>query len=112
MAVLVGAIGGAAVGLTSVGSGTIMTVLLITFYQLETAQLVGTDMAHAALLTGTAALAHAAVGNVDFPLVGQFLMGSIPGVLLGSRLASKLPDRLLKSGLGLLLLGSAVKLFW
>jgi uncharacterized membrane protein YfcA len=110
--VLVGVIGGTAVGFTSVGSGTIMTVLLISFYRLDAARIVGTDIVHAALLTGAVASAHMAAGNVDFLLAGQLLLGSIPGVLLGSRLTAKLPDRLLRTGLGLLLLGSAVKLLW
>ena len=107
---IVGAVGGVAVGLTSVGSGRIVTALLITFYQLEASELVGTDILHAALLTGVSALAHIALGNVKLDLVGWLLIGSLPGVLLGSRLVPWLPERWLRGGLGVLVLFSSAKL--
>ena len=107
---IVGAVGGVAVGLTSVGSGSIVTALLTTFYQLEASELVGTDILHAALLTGVSALAHIALRNVDLSLVGLLLIGSLPGVLLGSRLAPRLPERWLRGGLGVLVFASAAKL--
>jgi hypothetical protein len=106
----IGALGGFLVSLTSVGSGSIMLALLSLVMPLTAERLVGTDVAHAALLTAVAALAHWHLGQVNMAVVGQLLLGSIPGVLLGSRLAVRLPRRALQAGLAGLLAVSSITL--
>ncbi len=91
--VLFGATGGYLVGLTSIGSGSVMAVILLLLYPLAPAIVVGTDIAHATVLSLVTGFAHLLNGNVDLPLVGTLLLGSIPGVLVGSRLAPRLPGR-------------------
>ncbi len=108
--IAIGALGGFLVGLTSVGSGTLMIALLVLIVPLSAETLVGTDVAHATLLVGTAALAHFHLGHVDLALVGQLLVGSVPGVLLGSRLMLRMPRRALQAGLAMLMMTSAVLL--
>lgn len=108
--IAIGALGGFLVGLTSVGSGSLIIALLVLVAPLSTERLVGTDIAHATLLAGTAALAHFYLGHVDLALVGQLLVGSVPGVLLGSRLMLRVPRRALQVGLAGLLMTSAVRL--
>jgi uncharacterized membrane protein YfcA len=91
--ILFGATGGYLVGLTSIGSGSVMAVILILLYPLSPAVVVGTDIAHATVLSLVTGFAHMTQGNVDFGLVGTLLLGSIPGVLVGSRLAPRIPTR-------------------
>ena len=81
------------IGLTSAGSGTLIAVFLIAYYRLVPRNVVGTDVFHAAILLWAAAIAHIVAGNVDFGLVGAILIGSIPGVWIGSHLSVKLPER-------------------
>ena len=100
----VGAIGGFLVGLTSVGSGSLIMAMLVIMLPLSADVLVGTDVAHAAILVGTAGLANLALGHVDLAVVGWLLIGSLPGALLGSRLATRLPRRVLQVALGAVLL--------
>jgi uncharacterized membrane protein YfcA len=106
----IGTLGGFLVGLTSVGSGSLILALLVLVVPLSAERLVGTDIAHATLLVGTAALAHFYLGHVDLALAGQLLVGSVPGVLLGSRLMLRVPRRTLQVGLAGLLIVSAVQL--
>jgi uncharacterized protein len=101
--VLFGATGGYLVGLTSIGSGSIMAVILLLLYPLSPAIVVGTDIAHATVLSLVTGLAHMTHGNVDFALAGMLLLGSIPGVLVGSRIAPWLPGRPLKVILAVML---------
>ncbi|HYF95888.1 MAG TPA: sulfite exporter TauE/SafE family protein [Symbiobacteriaceae bacterium] len=98
---------GAVVGTTSVGSGSLTDLVLMLFTPLSGAQLVGTGLAHAILLTAVATVSHWGLGNIDIALVLNLLLGSIPGVLLGSRLAFKAPPRPLKLGIAGLILASA-----
>lgn len=91
--VLFGAMGGYLVGLTSIGSGSVMAVILLLLYPLSPAVIVGTDIAHATVLSLVTGLAHMTQGNVDFGLAGTLLLGSIPGVLIGSRVAPWIPSR-------------------
>lgn len=91
--VLFGATGGYLVGLTSIGSGSVMAVILLLFYPLTPAIIVGTDIAHAMVLSFVTGFAHILNSNVDFTLAGTLLLGSIPGVLIGSRMAPRLPGR-------------------
>jgi uncharacterized membrane protein YfcA len=109
--IAIGAFGGFLVGLTSIGSGSLIIALLVMTISLTPEKLVGTDVAHAFLLVGAAALAHFLVLNdVDVALAGKLLIGSIPGVLIGSRLAVWVPRRPLQAGLAVLLLTTAVTL--
>jgi uncharacterized protein len=94
--VLFGAMGGYLVGLTSIGSGSIMAIILLLLYPLTPAVVVGTDIAHATVLSLVTGLAHAAGGNVDFGLAATLLLGSIPGVLVGSLLAPRIPGKPLR----------------
>jgi uncharacterized membrane protein YfcA len=94
--VLLGATGGYLVGLTSIGSGSVMAVLLLLFYPLSPAVIVGTDIVHAMVLSFVTGFAHILAGNVDFGLAGTLLLGTIPGVLVGSRLSTRVPARPLR----------------
>jgi uncharacterized membrane protein YfcA len=94
--VLLGATGGYLVGLTSIGSGSVMAVLLLIFYPLTPAVIVGTDIAHAMVLSLVTGFAHILEGNVDFALTGTLLLGTIPGVLVGSHIAKWVPSRPLR----------------
>jgi uncharacterized membrane protein YfcA len=102
---------GLLVGLTSVGSGALIAAFLgIVYPELPLRRVVGTDVFHATLLAATAGLAHLSLGTVDLTLLASLLMGSIPGVWLGSRLAITLPDKVLRPVLALTLLGVGYKL--
>jgi uncharacterized membrane protein YfcA len=90
-AVALGAVVGFLVGLTSVGSGSLVVAALTLGTPLGAATIVGTDIAHAALLTTAAGLAHGAAGNIDLRLMLSLLAGSLPGVLLGSRVSVRAP---------------------
>ncbi|MGB3683468.1 MAG: sulfite exporter TauE/SafE family protein [Rubrobacteraceae bacterium] len=107
-----GATGGYLVGLTSIGSGSIMAVILLLLYPLSPAVIVGTDIAHATVLSLVTGLAHITQGNVDFPLVGMLLLGSLPGVLVGSRVAPLLPGRPLKIILSIMLIIVGLRLLF
>jgi uncharacterized protein len=107
--IAIGAFGGFLVGLTSIGSGSLIIALLVITISLTPEKLVGTDVAHAFLLVGAAAIAHFFVlQDVDVALAGKLLVGSIPGVLIGSRLTVWVPRRPLQVGLAVLLLTTAV----
>jgi uncharacterized membrane protein YfcA len=109
--IAIGAFGGFLVGLTSIGSGSLIIALLVMTISLTPETLVGTDVAHAFLLVGAAALAHFLfLRDVDVALAGKLLIGSIPGVLIGSRLAVWVPRRPLQVGLAVLLFSSAVSM--
>ena len=102
--VTIGAIVGVLVGFTSVGSGSLLVPFLLVVYPFGAATVVGTDIVHGALLTGVAATGHIAVGNVDWSLLPPLLVGSIPGIIVGSRLASVVPEKVMRSALAGLLL--------
>lgn len=94
--VFFGALGGYLVGLTSVGAGSIMAIILLLLYPLSPAVIVGTDIVHATVLALVTGIAHIASGNVAFGLAGTLLLGSVPGVLIGSRIARYVPARPLR----------------
>ena len=110
-AVAIGATTGFVIGLTSAGSGTLIAVFLIVLYRMVPQKVVGTDVFHAAILLWAAGIAHLVGGNVDFALVGTILIGSIPGIWVGSHLTQRLPTGLLRVALGLVLMASALALF-
>lgn len=109
--VLVGVVGGLVVGMTSVGSGSLMIVALMILYPaLSTRELVGTDLVQAIPLVLSAALGHVLFGHLDVGLTGALLLGSIPGVYAGARLSSRAPDAIVRPALATVLLASALKL--
>ena len=109
--VLVGAAGGLIVGLTSVGSGSLIIVVLLALYpKLRANDLVGTDLVQAIPLVTAAALGHAFFGDLKLDLAAAVLMGSVPGVLIGARLSSRAPARVVRVALVIVLLASALKL--
>lgn len=106
---------GAAIGtlvtLTSVGAGVIGVVALFFLYPLLPArQIVGADIAHAVPLTAAAGLGHAALGTVDWSLLGWLLIGSLPAIHVGAALAHRLPERRLRLLLSTMLVGIGAKL--
>ena len=107
-AVGIGLVLGLILGLTSVGSGALIGPALILVFRLRPHRVVGTDVFHAAVLLWVAGLAHWVSGNVDFSLMGNILVGSIPGVLIGSQLVMRVPAAGLRPVLGCVLLGSAL----
>ncbi|MBA3717936.1 MAG: sulfite exporter TauE/SafE family protein [Actinobacteria bacterium] len=109
-AVSIGAVGGLIVGLTSVGTGVFFGLSLLVLFPLRSAKVVGTDIFHAAALLWVAGFGHFIAGNVDFGAVGWLLIGSIPGVLLGSQFTLRMPDRALRVALAVVLGLSGIKL--
>jgi uncharacterized membrane protein YfcA len=97
LTILLGAVLGVLVSLTSVGAGALgMTVLLILYPKMDVAKLVGSDIAHAVPLTLLAGLGHWMMGSVDWRLLASLLCGSIPGIIVGSLLAARTPDGVLR----------------
>ena len=109
--VVVGVVGGFIVGVTSVGSGSLMIVALMFLYpQLTGRQLVGTDLVQSVPLVAAAALGQVIFGDVKLGLTVSLLIGSLPAVYLGARLSSIAPSGLLRSAIGVMLLLSGLKL--
>ncbi|HET7036991.1 MAG TPA: sulfite exporter TauE/SafE family protein [Thermomicrobiaceae bacterium] len=110
--VLIGLVGGFIVGLTSVGSGSLIIVMLMLCYpRLRAADLVGTDLVQAVPLVGAAALGHLLAGDVRLALTGSLLLGALPAIYLGAKLSTNVPGAVLKGILGVLLLGSGLQLW-
>ncbi|MEI6453418.1 MAG: sulfite exporter TauE/SafE family protein [Actinomycetes bacterium] len=110
LTVLIGALGGVMVGLTSVGSGSLIMVMLLAVYPMAKARgLVGTDIVQAIPLTMAAALGQLVFGHIEFSLTAAILVGGIPGVIIGSLLAHRAPERILRPIIGLVLLASGLK---
>ena len=108
---LLGALTGTLVTLTSVGAGAIgVTALMLLYPRLPLPRIVAADIAYAVPLTLVAGLGHASLGSVDWPLLAKLLAGSLPGIWLGSQLVHKTPDRAIRSLLSLLLAYAGVKL--
>jgi uncharacterized membrane protein YfcA len=111
MTIAIGLLLGFIVGLTSIGSGSLFALAMMFFYRLGAAELVGTDIAHAFFLVTAAGILHAGFGNIDYVLAFNLLAGSVPGVLAGSSLSSKLPAKPLRTFLAAIILISGIKLF-
>jgi uncharacterized membrane protein YfcA len=101
---------GAGVGLTSVGSGSVLMAILLLVSELDLLVLIGTDIVHATVLLAAAGTAHWMQGNVEPRLVLGLLAGSVPGVWLGSRLSQVVPSAPLRAGLALILGATGLKL--
>lgn len=110
-AVAIGLVLGFLLGLTSVGSGALIGLALILVFRLTPHRVVGTDVFHAAILLWAAGLAHWVSGNVDFTLMGNILIGSVPGVLIGTHFIDKISPNVLRPLLGCVLLGSSLGVF-
>ncbi|TDD63640.1 sulfite exporter TauE/SafE family protein [Actinomadura rubrisoli] len=110
--VLVGLVGGLVVGITSVGSGSLIIVALLALYPaLKANQLVGTDLLQAVPLVFAAALGHLLFGDFRMEVTAALLVGSVPGVYLGSKVSSRAPGGLIRRVLALVLVASALKMF-
>ena len=108
--VVIGMVGGLIVGMTSVGSGSLMIVLLLFLYPMIGAnQLVGTDLTQAVPLTAAAALGALAFGHVEFAVTTSIIIGSVPGVLVGSFLSSRAPDRYIRPAITFVIFASGLK---
>jgi uncharacterized protein len=112
LTVLAGAILGLLVTLTSIGAGALGAVMLVYLYpyRMTPARLVGTDIVHAIPLTIVAGTGHLLMGNVDLKLLGTLLVGSVPGIIVGSLLGSRLPEQALRGAIAALLVVAGLKL--
>jgi uncharacterized protein len=111
--ILTGVVLGTLVTLSSIGAGALGTVALFYLYpRLSTLRIVGTDLAHAIPLTAVAGLGHLHMGNVDFVLLGSLLIGSLPGIWIGSHLSARVPDYVLRPLLASVLMLIGVKFVW
>jgi len=106
--VAIGFVLGFVLGMTSVGSGALVGLVLILLYKLRPRRVVGTDVFHAAVLLWTAGLANLAYGNVDFGLMGTILLGSLPGVWIGTALVPYVPVVSLRYALGIILAAASL----
>ena len=109
-AVLLGVSVGFVLGVTSAGSGALIAVGLILIFRLSPQRVVGTDVFHAAILLWAAGLAHVTAGNVDFGLAGTILLGSVPGVWLGSHWSVRVDPAVLRTTLAVVLIGAGIAL--
>ena len=109
-AVLLGLGVGFVLGVTSAGSGALIAVGLILLFRLSPQRVVGTDVFHAAILLWAAGLAHVTAGNVDFALAGTILLGSVPGVWLGSHWSVRVEPAVLRTTLAVVLIGAGLAL--
>ena len=110
--VVIGLFAGFLVGMTSVGSGSVIMMLLLLFYSYSPKVNVGTDVVHAVVLTGVTGLLHFRLGNVDPTLVVTLLIGSVPGGLIGSHLSTRVPMLWLRRILCTLLLVTGARMLW
>src|SRR3954453_6653493 len=101
---------GFVLGVTSAGSGSLIAVGLIMLFRLTPQRVVGTDVFHAAILLWAAAIAHVVAGNVDFALAGTILIGSVPGVWVGSGLTMRLPVGVMRATLAVVLIAAGLAL--
>jgi uncharacterized membrane protein YfcA len=108
---LIGIAGGLIVGLTSVGSGSLMIIMLLMLYpSFKLSELVGTDLVQAVPLVASAALGHIFFGDFQLALTASILVGAIPGVFIGAQLSSRAPDHVIRPALIIVLLASSSKL--
>jgi uncharacterized protein len=108
---LIGILGGLVVGLTSVGSGSLVIVMLLLLYpRLSLSELVGTDLVQAVPLVASAAIGHLLFGDFKLGLTVSILIGSLPGVFIGARFSSRAPDYVIRPSLAVVLILSGMKL--
>lgn len=106
-----GVIVGSLVTISSIGAGVLGTVALLFLYpRMPTVKVVGTDIVHAVPLTALAGMGHMALGTVDLVLLGSLLLGSLPGIYIGSHLSAKVPEKVLRPVLAAMLLIIGLKM--
>lgn len=110
LTITIGIFLGFIVGMTSIGSGSLFALAMMFFYRLGAAKLVGTDIVHAFFLVTAAGIVHAGFGNIDYGLAFNLLIGSVPGVIVGSSLSAKLPSKPLRTVMAAIILISGLKL--
>jgi hypothetical protein len=111
MTVVAGVILGILVTLSSVGAGALGAAILFFLYpRLPSIKIIGTDIAHAVPLTAVAGLGHMHLGTIDFPMLAMLLMGSLPGIYLGSHFATRLPEHVVRPALASMLFLIGVRL--
>jgi uncharacterized membrane protein YfcA len=111
LTILVGAILGVLVSLTSVGAGAIgVTALVLLYPRLPIARIVGSDIAHAVPLTLVAGIGHWLLGSIDISIFSSLIVGSIPGIIISSYVASRIPERVLRFAMAVVLFITASKL--
>ncbi|WP_406621980.1 sulfite exporter TauE/SafE family protein [Bacillus atrophaeus] len=110
LTILIGVVFGFIVGLTSIGFGSLFAIAMLYLFKMKTSEIVGTDIAHAFLLVTVAGLLNASFGSVDYLLAANLLIGSIPGVLLGSHFSPKFSPRPLQFIMAAIILISGLKL--
>ena len=111
LTIVLGAVMGVLVTMTSVGAGAIgVTVLFFLYPRMPASRIVGSDIAHAVPLTLVAGAGHWYLGSVDWALLGPLLMGSLPGIVVGSKLVGRIPDGAVRTALALVLIAVAIKL--
>ena len=108
-----GVVVGALVTVSSIGAGVLGTVALLFLYpRMSAVRVVGTDIAHAVPLTAFAGMGHLALGTVDLVLLGSLLLGSLPGIYIGSHLSAKVPEKVLRPLLAAMLLIIGLKMLF
>lgn len=114
LTITAGVLLGVLVTLTSIGAGALGTVMLVYLYPLRmsASKLVGTDLAHAIPLALIAGLGHLTMGNVDFQLLGNLLIGSIPGVVAGSLISARAPLHIIRYAIAVVLGAVAMGMLW
>ncbi|WP_029363981.1 sulfite exporter TauE/SafE family protein [Herbaspirillum lusitanum] len=111
--ILAGAVLGALVTISSIGAGAVGATLLVLLYpRLSPAEVAGTDIAYAVPLTAIAAFGHWWLGSIDWSLLGALLLGSVPGITIGSLAARAVPEKFLRGLLAITLTSVALKLIW
>ncbi|MBN1306230.1 MAG: sulfite exporter TauE/SafE family protein [Anaerolineales bacterium] len=108
--VLIGAVGGLMVGMTSIGGGTVIMALLLIFFSIPLNLMVGLDVMHGALLAVVTSLNYSLAGQTDWGLVFLLLIGSLPGAWLGARMINRIDRRLVRGLLALLIMGAGIDL--
>ena len=109
--IVAGALLGTLVTISSIGAGAVGATLLVLLYpRLSPAEIAGTDIAYAVPLTAIAALGHWWIGSIDWQLLAMLLLGSVPGITIGSLAARAVPEKLLRGLLAMTLTGVAFKL--
>jgi uncharacterized membrane protein YfcA len=109
-AVLLGLGIGLLVGMTSIGAGSLLMAVFALLYALPATRAVGTDVVHGAILAAIAAVAHASAGRIDVAILGNLLLGSVPGILIGGWLCPRLPSQPLRVGIAVVLAVSGIRL--
>ncbi len=111
LTIITGIVIGALVTISSIGAGVLGTIALIFLYpKMPIIKVVGTEIAHAVPLTALAGMGHLGLGTVDLVLLGSLLMGSLPGIYIGSKLSTKIPEKVLRPALAVMLLLIAIKM--